>query len=203
MGGPGSGRYWFAGARRSTADECRLDVRALHRQGFLRPLVSGVVTWTDTGYRSRVGFHVEGDERAEAFWLTYSVNGEPVVLRVDLAWTACHFGGVRPWALCPSCGRRIAVLYGGRRFACWRCRGLAYASTREDRASRLIARAQRIRVRLGGSDNLWAPFPEKPPRMHWRTYWRLREEAEEAYAGAMMCVAERLQSEPAGEGISR
>lgn len=67
-----------------------------------------------------------------------------------------------------------------------RCRGLAYASTREDRATRLVTKAQRIRLRLGGTSNTFDPFPPKPPRTHWRTYWRLRDEAEEAYLGGLL-----------------
>ena len=43
-----------------------------------------------------------------------------------------------------------------------------------------VFKAQKIRTRLGGSVNLFEPFPEKPKRMHWRTYLRLRARAEAA-----------------------
>jgi hypothetical protein len=43
-----------------------------------------------------------------------------------------------------------------------------------------VSQAQKIRMRLGGSVNLFAPFPEKPERMHWRTYLRLCARAEAA-----------------------
>ncbi|MGA8323256.1 MAG: hypothetical protein WB774_21190, partial [Xanthobacteraceae bacterium] len=33
---------------------------------------------------------------------------------------------------------------------------------------------QKILMRLGAKPDLFDPFPEKPPRMHWRTYERLR-----------------------------
>jgi hypothetical protein len=36
-----------------------------------------------------------------------------------------------------------------------------------------LLKAQRIRVRLGGSANMLNDFPEKPKGMHWRTYERL------------------------------
>ncbi len=35
-------------------------------------------------------------------------------------------------------------------------------------------------MKLGGSPSLADPFPDKPKGMWWRTYWRLRKEAEEA-----------------------
>ena len=192
MGGPGSGRRWHYGAKRSTADELRLDVRALHRKGLLKPNVGGSTTWTSAGRRASIGFYVEGADRAEAFRLAYTINGEPREQRVRLEWTACHYGGVRPWALCPRCGRRIAVLYGGRAFACRQCRDLAYASTRQDRADRLITKAQRIRMRLGGSPDLTQPFPWKPSGMHWRTYWRLRHEAEGAELDGLVSGLQKI-----------
>jgi len=41
-------------------------------------------------------------------------------------------------------------------------------------------RACRIRKRLGDSPDIFAPFPPKPKRMHWKTYFRMEEKAEEA-----------------------
>ena len=45
---------------------------------------------------------------------------------------------------------------------------------------RLLAKAQQIRRRLGGSGSLIAPFPAKPKGMHRRTYDRLRWRARAA-----------------------
>jgi hypothetical protein len=74
----------------------------------------------------------------------------------------------------------VAKLYlGGRIFACRFCYRLAYQSQNENAAFRSITRAQKIRVKLGGSADLSSPFP-KPRGMHWRTYERLQAEAEHA-----------------------
>ena len=53
-------------------------------------------------------------------------------------------------------------------------------------------RTQYIRTSLGGSPSLAEPFPEKPKGMWWRTYWRLREEAQEAEHRSWLGVAKRF-----------
>ena len=65
------------------------------------------------------------------------------------------------------------MLYGGRYFLCRRGHGLAYESTRESRGDRAVRKAQKVRMRLGGTANLLAPSPPTPQGMHWRTYERL------------------------------
>jgi hypothetical protein len=108
---------------------------------------------------------------------------EDVQKPVSLDWSACNFGGQRPWFVCPGagCGRRAAILYGpGRYFLCRPCYDLVYESQRENAMHRAFRRAQAIRERLGGSANMMKPFPEKPKGMHWSTYERLFWEHHEA-----------------------
>jgi hypothetical protein len=101
--------------------------------------------------------------------------------RMPLVWTRCHLGGARPWFQCTGhsdgqgCGRRAAKLYLERSsaFACRCCHNLAYASQSENPRYRAISRAQKLRMRLGGSANLLERFPPKPRGMHRRTYYRL------------------------------
>jgi hypothetical protein len=138
--------------------------------------------------------------------LSYRVRyGEDAWQEIDepvaLTWTSCHYGGQRPWFLCPGvvngrvCTRRVAILYGaGRYFLCRHCYDLVYEVQREDRATRLIARAQKIRRRLGGQASLLEPFPPKPKGMHWRTYAALYVKtrcAEEAGLHTMLAPRER------------
>jgi hypothetical protein len=55
------------------------------------------------------------------------------------------------------------------RLACYR---LAYASQQESAHLRGLWKAQKIRMRLGGSASMLDHFPEKPKGMHWLTYER-------------------------------
>jgi len=124
---------------------------------------------------------------SDRVWLSYKHrhNGDPWKdehYPIAIEHTPCYFGGSRPWFRCPAngCGRRVAILYGGSIFACRLCYNLAYDSQREAPHSRALSHAQAIRVKLGGTPNMFEPFPEKPKGMHWRTYARLLTEAGEA-----------------------
>jgi hypothetical protein len=94
---------------------------------------------------------------------------------VQVRWTSCRLGGKRPWFICPlaDCGRRVAILYGNCGLACRTCRGFSYPSQRIPPESRALARAQNLRIRLGGSVDISQPIPPKPKGMHTWTYTRL------------------------------
>ncbi len=92
--------------------------------------------------------------------------GDAVAGDVEMDWTRLPSGGKRPWFLCPSCGRRCAVLYSlGSRIICRKCGRLSYESQYEPRHFRALRKAQKIRVRLGGSANMAEPFPSRPRYM--------------------------------------
>ena len=97
--------------------------------------------------------------------------------QVALISTPQPFGGRRWRFVCPERGRPCGVLYlpiGGNRFASRQAHGLAFASQRLRGPARAAVRAQRIRLDLGGSADLAAPFPPKPRGMHAATYERLQ-----------------------------
>ncbi len=199
MGGAGSGRHIQGFSRATVESYLALDVRRLHRDGRLRPRQSATSSWRWVGSGKPAGsiaHHAIGHGgRAKALVLVYEVtrrgNSESVKQGVWLDWTPCNYGGSRPWFLCPRCNRRVAVLYGGARFYCRHCHGLAYTSTRESSSDRGIRKARKIHERLGGTGDLRF-FPPKPKGMHWRTYWQLRDEAHAAYTGALRGLLERL-----------
>ncbi len=186
MGGPGSGN-WYRFNTKDLVEDCRsLDVNRLHREGLLRPGLYFSWAWKDGqgNVKASIGIRT----LPGAVELAYTVTprgGDPrdICYRVPLTYTTCNYGGGRPWFVCPGrgCGRRVAKLYlGGVYFLCRHCYDLAYESQREDRATRFLRKAQKIRRRLGGHPGLIHSFPEKPKGMHWKTYERLKVEAQEA-----------------------
>jgi len=186
MGGFTSGNY--AGAKR-TVEECvSLSVFDLNRWGLLgvrRPLC--IMRYEGRGWSGRFGLEVWPNRVEVRYRAEDRISGDsrPFTYAIRLTTTPCHFGGKRYWFLCPNvnCGRRVAKLYLPLQtpvFCCRHCHDLAYTSQQEDRASLLLLKAQNIRTRLGGRPGFQDPFPPKPNGMHWETYNRLREEAEEA-----------------------
>jgi len=181
MGGIGSGRHRnFAGS--TTTDDYRwIDIRAWKREGLItagnlfrwqwlkndEPVASIIVFVEER----RVRLVYRARNRRSDDWSDFDY---PVLLD----WTQCHLGGHRPWFRCPGagCGRRVALLYGGQRFLCRHCHGLAYESQRETQHDRAIRKAGRIRRKLGWEPGIVNGRGLKPKGMHWRTFWRLSTE---------------------------
>ncbi len=76
-------------------------------------------------------------------FLTITLNDgrQHVATSVKLTTTSLHYGGQRPWLLCPSCGRRRRdLLVAGLHVGCRACEGAAYASQwRSQRAMRRLS----------------------------------------------------------------
>ena len=188
MGGIGSGRS--SGSGRDTVESCRsIDVNRLHKEGCLRAGWTGGWKWTRDGEKvASISLHAE-DGRLT---LTYRarVGGgewEDVAETVRIVRALCHYGGDRPYFICPgvvngvACCRRVAKLHAsGRYFLCRHCFRLAYTSQSEGPWDRTLRRANKVRQRLGGEPGIASRFPEKPKGMWRRTYDRLREQTYEA-----------------------
>jgi hypothetical protein len=161
-----------------------IDVRRWYREGRLRADQHFQCSWTWGGQLiGSISVHTKAEAVVLKFRLQNTGAGEwkSVEQLVPIIWTTCHLGGDRAWFRCNVssngrfCGRRVALLYAaGELFACRRCYRLAYASQRECLRLRGLGRAQKIRMQLGGSGNMFEDFPRKPKWMHWQTYARLR-----------------------------
>jgi hypothetical protein len=188
VGGYGSGRQ---DGRVKTDEVPSLDVRRLHREGALEVGKQTLWTWWLGGEETlsirllaqshqvvlRHGARVDGKERT-------------VEYPIGIEKTPCHFGGTRTWFRCPSprCGRRVAVLYQGRFFACRHCQRLVYASQSERREERLDRKADKLRERLGWDGDL----RRRPRGMRRRTYERLRTRYSELVALSVERIRNRF-----------
>jgi hypothetical protein len=189
---------------RSTCEGCKsLDIRRLHRDNLLRPGRRFSWSWSRDGEPTG---EIRIETGYDAILLLYRTRsrGEPewrdIRQRVPITWSRCALGGHRPWFICSIhskgrfCGRRVAVLYAaGDLFACRHCYSLAYASQSERARDRSLSRAQKIRMRLGGSPSIFDPFPEKPRGMHWRTYDQLRAKSLTAEMRSMAFIEAYLE----------
>lgn len=196
MGGYGSGRQWHLGAKETTTDYRELDVNYLNKNKCLRAGVSSTLAWSRRG-KCTGSIGINSDSNHITLNYRHQRTGqdwETIEYPVGLAWTECHFGGQRPWFICPAkgCGRRVGKLYGGRVFACRHCYRLAYPCQREAEDDRAINRADKIRDRLGWMPGILNFKGCKPKGMHWSTFERLEAEHDAFVAKAFAGIASRL-----------
>jgi hypothetical protein len=99
---------------------------------------------------------------------------------------------------CPHCQTRVAKLYRGLGgYFCRPCVGNpAYASQRLSAQGRAHYKANKLRLNLGGDAHLTAPFPERPRRMHRRTYDRLLKLGTNLEAGLSLRLKAREPDYP-------
>lgn len=165
-----------AGQKRSTKNMRALDIRKLHRAGLLKPGGSFNWQWSRHGeVVASIGCAVGTINSVTLSYCTRPHGDEWKDKRsqVAVSWTACNYGGERPWWLCPCCGRRVAVLWGGSTYACRHCQQINYESTRTAESSKPFERADKLRRRLGWCAGVANDQGDKPKGMHWKTYLRL------------------------------
>jgi hypothetical protein len=167
----------------------------MKKQGYVRHGATGILSWSCNNEQTgAIRYRVETDRVILNYRLRpHGGEWEDVEQVVLLDWTPCNYGGKRTWFLCPHCNRRVALLYGaGKYFLCRHCYHLTYISRQVPGYERLMRKAQAIRKRLGGNADLSESFPRKPKGMHWRTYYRLRREAEQASHFSSILAAQRF-----------
>ncbi len=147
------------------ASDC-LDVRELRRKG----LFSG--DWVS--FRPMLRWPAIALVRVVRYAILLDLRGHTIPQRIRVSWTKVHFGGERPWFRCPHCEKRVARLYNGLGgYFCRRCVGNPiYASQALSAQARPHFQACKLRLRLGGEASPTEPFPDRPRRMHRRTYER-------------------------------
>lgn len=115
---------------------------------------------------------------------------------IDIARTPCHFGGDRPWFLCPGdqCGKRVAILYGPDSMLCRHCWRIAYQSQRENQIQRMFRKLRSIEASYTGRPNNSAPKDRTRPKgMHHRTFGLLQEKHQRMITDIQFAQIEELR----------
>jgi hypothetical protein len=147
MGGVGSGRHWRWDEKATTESMRSFDIRRWAREGLL---VSGHTFGWQWSRDGKQVASINVDVQAGAVQLRYRArqSGEDwqdMNYAVRLLSQPCHLGGVRQWFECPAqgCGKRVAILYGGKVFACRHCHQLVYPSQREEDWQRAFTKVEK------------------------------------------------------------
>lgn len=131
-----------------------LDIKVLARGGFLTPFASYDWVWrTDKGtHETTVAITVVEN----ALRLVFPIGATRALQEIQLTHSTGPHGGKRPWFACPTCRRRVGVLYhaDGLPFRCRTCCRLAYPSQYTSRnrnyGRQLRGISHRERDRLSG-----------------------------------------------------
>ncbi len=174
MGGIGSGRRWYWDAKETVEDYRTIDVRRWHKENMFDGKLY-VWRWFRGGEQvSSIQMITNLDQNQfEVSYMHKRINQDwqEQSYPVHLYWSACNYGGKRPWFICPAknCGRRVAILYLGKIFACRQCYQLAYPCQRENFGYRAIRKIEKVRNKLKWESGCFNGKGLKPKGMHWKT----------------------------------
>lgn len=203
--GPGRDDYATTATTATIEESKAIDINEF--TDTLRPGTRGSYQWTRDGEESgTIRWEVTGDAggeraRGQSLWLQFTVTDHRTDEQreyeypIPLEYTACNFGGKRPWFRCPGvvngeeCNRRVGKLYcppGHDLFLCRHCYDLGYTSSRTsgDDMKQAELRFRNAHAKIDGERTHPGQYyrpPERPTGMHRSTYERLCEDLEATY----------------------
>lgn len=146
---------------------------------------------------SRYRDQLRQTDKANKVDVNYSYRGKSYRYPIQLTKTSCNYGGHRYWWLCPSCSKRVAVLYCAGTYVCRHCIGANYGSQLQQPIDRLFSRADAIRQRLGWRSGIAYGNGSKPKGMHSKTFDRLVNEHDrivQRICGATMQMIDKIKA---------
>lgn len=95
---------------------------------------------------------------------------------IRMTKTSCNYGGHRNWFECPSCGKRVSVLYGFR-LQCRHCANAVHASSRQGKTARNLTQIWATIERYGIDADALSRLREwhRPAGMHLKTWQRIMD----------------------------
>lgn len=101
---------------------------------------------------------------------------------IDVKRQSMNYGGYRYYLHCPSCGEPRTSLYwrNNKAISCRICLGLHARTLNRSKTDcvyyweQAVKEAKKIMPGYEAKDYLTPDFPDKPKRMHWKTYYKHR-----------------------------
>lgn len=169
-----------------------IDVRRLQRDGCLESPHTFSWQWSDG---STVDLHTTTRDVTLSYRNLFLDGWRDIHETVLLSRTNCHFGGFRPWFICPRCSRLALIIYLHGWPACRKCSGLVYESQSETEMVRSWNRTYRILQLLGQETAGQNDVLHRPKGMRHATFERFRDKLarEERCRGRVLALsAQRL-----------
>lgn len=180
MGGLGSGIWLRHGVREYLDDHISIDVRYLKRKGWLDEEYHTNITWSCDGViTDRIFVFTEPNIVTFKFVVQNNSGAfSDKKISVSLTCTNGTYGSQRLWFTCPSCDRRVALLYKVEQFLkCRKCCNLPYESQSETEFQRL-KRKKHVKFReLKVKHGMVFPFRKRPKGMHKKTFQQFKNES--------------------------
>ena len=109
--------------------------------------------------------------------LTIVYNGQETPLKRQ----SLNYGGYRYYLYCPNCGEaRTSLYWYCEALSCRKCLGLHNRTLNRSKTDcvyyweQAVKEAQKIVPEYEAKDYITPDFPDKPKRMHWKTYYKHR-----------------------------
>jgi len=153
------------GGGRSTCENCRsIDVREWFRRGYLRPGQRFSWSWSHGGEPcGSITVRTEPEAVPGAVVLSFRSRDSSgnlwrsVEQCVPITWTECHLGGWRPWFRCTPAadGSQSSMTAPATSLHAGIAAAEHYGSRQLTPRDRVISRARKFRMQLGGHPSLF------------------------------------------------
>ncbi len=168
MGGLDSGRrYRKSEIKPLLEDKTSININGWNKENLLVPGNSFTNFYTKKSLNTDVFVEVE----EEFLILQYGFQEQQILVKRIPA----HYGGTRPYFICPLCGARRISLYLGTtgQFGCRICHQLGYKLQRMNALQRHTYMTEKYKDKLGQSS-----YPYKKPFRMWsKTFLKLQDKA--------------------------
>lgn len=172
MGSLSSGRRsGSANVKTLVEEHFNINCNIFNRKGLLSP---GTLFYIDSIVGSGAMLSIKVQVQTDALHLRYRLNSRTYTQNVSTLYQNCHFGGKRPYFICPKCCLKRTALYLGKTdyFLCRTCQRYAYRSQRLNAHQRHANRAMNLKKKLISADQPCYSI-ERPKGMWTRTFDRI------------------------------